>query len=443
MAKSSGVFDKAKKRKQPSVVVHHPERNPDASADHEPSSSKRQKISRPEEGEEEDGELDTTRPSAVYKPAGGRDWTLSIALPGSFIANTKNFDQKTDLAARIARAAAVFCVDEIVIFDDEPETVPPNLQWAAKGKGKNAKKKTKKEVLQEVTEDNEAWDNPDQFLYHVLSYLECPGHLRQALFPQHANLKGAGKMPTLDMPHHMKKEEWMQYREGVALDPQQYAGGKRGASGDSSSLVECGLSYPVRLDMKIPPGQRVTIKFNTADPPPSWPHLSEKQIAALEPQPVAASLPREEAGYYWGYQPRLVDSLSNVLVECPFEGGYDYVIGTSERGVPLSQVLPDATKPGKSSRRTSSSASAGGPNKVPSQFKHLLLVFGGVTGLEPAVANDPEFRSKGLTKETAHTVFDAWVNLVPNQGSRTIRLEEAVWLGLMGFRGYVESQNSE
>jgi len=30
--------------------------------------------------------LDTTKPSAVFKPREGRKWTLSIAVPGSFIA---------------------------------------------------------------------------------------------------------------------------------------------------------------------------------------------------------------------------------------------------------------------------------------------------------------------------------------------------------------------
>lgn len=32
------------------------------------------------------GDLNTSKPSAVFKPKKGRDWTLSIALPGSFIA---------------------------------------------------------------------------------------------------------------------------------------------------------------------------------------------------------------------------------------------------------------------------------------------------------------------------------------------------------------------
>jgi hypothetical protein len=32
------------------------------------------------------GGLDTSKPSAIFKPGKPRDWTLSIALPGSFIA---------------------------------------------------------------------------------------------------------------------------------------------------------------------------------------------------------------------------------------------------------------------------------------------------------------------------------------------------------------------
>ena len=37
-------------------------------------------------------------------------------------------------------------------------------------------------------------------------------------------------------------------------------------------------------------------------------------------------------GFYWGYAVRLADSLSAVFSKCPFEGGYDLTLGTSERG---------------------------------------------------------------------------------------------------------------
>lgn len=68
-------------------------------------------------------------------------------------------------------------------------------------------------------------------------------------------------------------------------------------------------------------------------------------------------------------------------------------------------------------------------------FKHLLIVFGGVAGLEVAVKNDGELQKLGVVE--AKDVFDRWVDVCPGQGSRTIRTEEAVWIGLMGLRRLV------
>ncbi|KAF2176982.1 DUF171-domain-containing protein [Zopfia rhizophila CBS 207.26] len=402
-----------------------------------------------------DGEIDTSRPSAVFKPKKGRDWTLSIALPGSFIANVRTFDQKASLASRIARAAAVFCVDEIIVFDDDPSNIPPSNNaykggstdyWNELIHKEETKKnvgKTKAEILAEVNPEDEPWQNPDQFLFHILSFLECPGHLRKYLFPYHPNLKNSGAFPTLDMPHHMKRDEWCQYREGVTLDPkdiedyssQSFKKGKNRIlpkEGPERSYVDCGLPHPVQIPVDIPPNVRVTLKFEQTDPPHSWPKLSAHDVESLGAEPVTPSAPREEEGYYWGYGVRRADSLSAVYTESPFEDGYDFTLGTSERGVPLSSILPSTCSESPSSSTRSS------PTKLPKSFQHLLLVFGGVTGLEPAVVADPELKKKGLTKETASEVFDAWVNLVPGQGSRTIRTEEAVWIGLMGLRGYVD-----
>ena len=69
------------------------------------------------------------------------------------------------------------------------------------------------------------------------------------------------------------------------------------------------------------------------------------------------------------------------------------------------------------------------------RFRHMLLCFGGVAGLEAAVKADDELEGMGVTDPKA--LFDYWINLVPAQGSRTIRTEEAVWLGLMGLRDLV------
>ncbi len=44
----------------------------------------------------------------------------------------------------------------------------------------------------------------------------------------------------------------------------------------------------------------------------------------------------------------------------------------------------------------------------------------------------------GIGEKNVKELFDAWVNVLPGQGSRTIRTEEAIWLGLMGLRPFVE-----
>lgn len=381
----------------------------------------------------EDVDIDTSRPTAIFKPTQGRDWTVSIALPGSWLNNAKKPDHKTTQVGRIARAAAVFCVDEIVVYDDDPLNVDPKVVAPKYCGGKN-KKKSKQEILDSILEEDEPWQNPDQFLYHVLSFAECPPHLRFSLFPKHKNLEQVGMLPSMDMPHHLKSHEWCQFREGsiVGPAPAPISTPKRAKAKSANqeyAYVEVGLPYPVRVP--VPPeapveaGMRTTVRFASTTQPRNWPHLSQQDCDNLKASACSNALPREEAGYYWGYTVRRATSLSTVLTECEYPDGYDVSIGTSERGVPIQFILPiyHSNTP------------------LQKDFKHLILVFGGVAGIEPAVVNDPELAKKGMTKATASDLFDAWVNLVPNQGSRTIRTEEAVEFGLCAVKPWVDARD--
>nr|KMM66093.1 hypothetical protein CPAG_02433 [Coccidioides posadasii RMSCC 3488] len=379
--------------------------------------SKKRKVSHDVNSETNGDIPDTSRPTAVFKPQGGRSHTLSVALPGSIIANAKSHDQKTYLVGSIARALAVFCVDEIIIFEDEPES----QQSGHRSRAEN-----------EYT----AFSDPSHFLAHVLSYLETPPHLRRDLFPMHPNLRTAGTLPSLDMPHHIRANEWCEYREGVTIPSDNYGaedgpsersnkkkkskkskrnqqGGEEHencSSNNTFTLVNTGIPEPVRIpNLSIQPHTRLTLKFKTQD-------YSDGA------DPVAPSTPREEAGYYWGYSIRRCTSLSSVFTECPFEGGYDLSFGTSERGLPLAHVLQH-------------------PEQIP-QYKHLLLVFGGVAGLETAAKADKELAAKGIGAGEVGELFDFWVDVLPGQGSRTIRTEEAVWLGLMGLREVAVSKGT-
>ena len=292
------------------------------------------------------------------------------------------------MAGHIARALSVFCVDEVVVFSDG-NSHPPKQQYQqpnSSGPG----------------DGYTGTSDPDHFLVHLLSYLETPPHLRVVLFPLHENLRTAGKLPSLDLPHHLRPDEWCPYREGVTLP----------GANEEGTFVEAGLRIPVTVEEQIPEKSRVTLKFLPGAEKAAWDRKEEVIMA----EAVAPDEPREEGGYYWGYNVRKAGSLSEVFTECGFDGGYDLSIGTSERGNNVESLYED------------------GEQKV-GKFKHLLIVFGGVAGLEVAVKNDAELQKLGVVE--AKDVFDRWINVCPGQGSRTIRTEEAVWIGLMGLRRLV------
>ncbi|TQD97568.1 hypothetical protein C1H46_016828 [Malus baccata] len=101
--------------------------------------------------------------------------------------------------------------------------------------------------------------------------------------------------------------------------------------------------------------------------------------------------------------PNLVGTLVDVGLS---KGGYDHSIGTSEHG----QII-------NSSELT-----------VPT-FRHLLIAFGGLAGLEESVEEDANLKAKNVRE-----VFDLYLNTCPHQGSRTIRTEEAILISLQYFQ---------
>lgn len=120
---------------------------------------------------------------------------------------------------------------------------------------------------------------------------------------------------------------------------------------------------------------------------------------------VSPSAPREDDGTYWGYTTRIAPSISDVFGGCPYEGGYDLKIGTSERG----------------------DKSVEGRGFGLGKYAHSLIVFGGVAGIEECVDADESIKLPG---SLSRQLFDVWLNVCPFQGSRTIRTEEAVMIGL-------------
>lgn len=291
--------------------------------------------------------------------------TVSIAIPSTIIGNAQSHELATRLAGQIARAATIYRIDEVVVFDNNGSSVEdPTTVGTSEADKSNA-----------------------AFFIRILRYLETPQYLRKTLFPRHNCLKFVGLLPPLDAPHHLRKHEWASYREGVTLEEI--------APNSVGTMVDVGLDQNVVIDEVLEPGIRVTVAMGTDR------NLSTGTLH----QVVKSTTPREE-GMYWGYKVRYAPNLSSVIENCSFEGGYDYVIGTSEHG----QVV-------KSSELF-----------IPA-FRHLLITFGGLAGLEECIEKDKKLKGKD-----AQEVFHSYLNLCPHQGSRTIRSEEAVFIALQYFQ---------
>lgn len=289
--------------------------------------------------------------------------TVTIAVPASIIDNVPTLELATRLAGQIARAATIFRINEVVVFDNKSN--PDN----------------------DSVVDNSDDESGAAFLMRILQYLETPQYLRKALFPMHNSLRFVGLLPPLDAPHHLRKHEWGPYREGVTV--------KERDSNSGAMLVDVGLVKNVIVDQIFEPGRRVTVAMGT----------NRNLDSDLPRQVVPSSKPREE-GTYWGYQVRYAHNITSVIKDCAYKGGYDFIIGTSEHG----QIIKSSDL------------------EIPS-FRHLLITFGGLAGLEESIEEDANLKGKN-----AQDVFNLYLNTCPHQGSRTIRTEEAIFISLQYFQ---------
>ncbi|XP_065646254.1 putative methyltransferase C9orf114 homolog isoform X2 [Hydra vulgaris] len=304
----------------------------------------------------------------VNKKKSGQLSTVSIALPGSILENSQSPELRTYLAGQIARAAVIFNVDEIIIFNE------------------SLSKKTNEGLFKGSTKSSD----PNILLARILQYLECPQYLRKEFFPVHQDLKYAGILNPLDCPHHMRADDIVAYREGVTLN--------RPVKKGEGSFVNVGVMKDVKIDKHLKPNIRVTVKLD----PYEQETIEKKRY--LTGRVVTPSTPREETGIYWGYSVRLAENFSSVFTNCPYKGGYDLTIGTSENGADINSI------------------------EIPS-YNHLLLVFGGSKGLEYSFESEESLRDTDVS-----LLFDHFINYCSNQGTRTVRTEEAVLITLAVLR---------
>ncbi|KAI9015801.1 putative RNA methyltransferase [Phycomyces nitens] len=284
-----------------------------------------------------------------------RSYTVSLAIPSSIIDGAPTLEMKTILAGQIARSLVIFNVDEIVIYQDKIQKAHHKV-------------------------------DPNLFLARVFQYMETPQYLRKALVPLSPDLKFAGLLPPLDVPHHPGMHEQTRYREGVTLMSNK----------EDGTLVDVGLFRRVRIDKAIQPGVRVTVELA-----PIAAMETRKGQKPLPAKVVSPKTPREKMGLYWGYSIRLASSISRVMTESPYEDGYDYMVGVSDRSAKDMYGVSG-----------------------PKEFSHLLVAFGGpMGGLQEAIEADEDLKVAG---EDAAEMFDMFIDPNAQSGTRAVRLEESI-----------------
>ncbi len=206
---------------------------------------------------------------------------LSIAIPASVVSDIPHLREKTSRIGMIGRAAAIFRVNEIIIYPDNPKV--------------------------DQTADMD-------LIATLLDYMETPQYLRKRLFRLRPELRYAGILPPLRTPHHplnrkMENLERGEHREGVTS-----------SKTSEGTLIDIGVEQPALIpNIQLAINRRVTVRIMKID---------ERVRVELAN--------REQISEYWGYS---VTKDKQSFGKLAKNGSFDLIIATSKYGVPLRDVV--------------------------------------------------------------------------------------------------------
>jgi len=259
----------------------------------------------------------------------------AILIPSSLTMESRDLRVNTLKVGLIARAAAVFRMNRIVIYKD-PEF------------------------------------NDSRFISMVLRYMDTPQYLRKRLIPRRKELSHVGMLPPLRTPHHPTNSK----SESLKIGEFRVGAVVKSVGSDGGVWVEIGIDRPIPLRTvgRYPVGQRLNVRI-----------FSQNPLAA---EPVD----QKDIPYYWGYETEVVESLEGFLASRKDA----FVVLTSRKGKALTpEILPKLGQRAKS--------------------RDLAVVFG-----SPARGVDAFLSKEAIGRYEM-------INTIPHQGTKTVRVEEAVF----------------
>ena len=199
---------------------------------------------------------------------------ISIAIPASLVAELSHLREKTRIIGRIGRSAAIFRVNEILVYPDKPDE--------------------------------------SSLIKSLLTYMETPQYLRRYLIKKQPEFRYVGSLPPLRTPHHQIKKRVKdlsigEYREGVVVE-------KKG----NKTKVEIGVEQLINLKgTSSKKGSRTTVR-----------------IKKIHPKLVGEIYEKDQIPLYWGFS---VKTIKTSLREFLTRNDFDLSIATSRLGASINQ----------------------------------------------------------------------------------------------------------
>jgi len=286
---------------------------------------------------------------------------VSVLVPSSLAREAEDKREATRKLGYVARAATVFRVDRLVVFDD-PAGETGSLDGG--------------------------------FVRTVLRYAATPPHLRKEAWGQRDELEYAGVLPPLHASSRTGSGSSGpgSLRQGIVTE----------VGPEGRVRVNCGMQHPISLpapnERAVGEGERVTVRVSSRrpvrakivdEPPPGFEVHRADLPTAIEDAGSTCTIAASRHGVSLTAT-RLTD-----LVDHCQGAGLTLAFGAPDRGLP--EILDVDAE---------------------------------------AVDDSPDALRRAIESSTNADVgpaaggFDCWVNTIPNQGSETVRTEEALFASL-------------
>ena len=218
-----------------------------------------------------------------------------------------------------------------------------------------------------------------KLIERILNYAETPQYLRKRLFPLAGDLRYAGTIPPLRTPHHpdAEKIEIGDIRVGVVVRVHE-----------NGSWVDIGSKRSAFMNVTLKKGERVNVQVTSKKPLKAVP-VDDDEIAG-----------------YWGYSVARAGTLSGALAPTQTQTP-GLRIATSRCGESIDADL--LRKIG-----------------AESGSEDVLVVFGAPHKGISEIMDEEKREAKEKRAESFIAEFDYTLNTLPDQGTATVRLEEAI-----------------